>query len=225
MTHWHSLMMMVSWNQIREEHNLSVNQGRAVILRCSSKILMRHIMFQYNMIIMCLCYAVYTTDLFSLFWFRILSSLRAGEDYDAEEEDSGVSKSDSELMPPPPLPRTSEVGSLSPSEDRRKPITPLAAMLPSKYANVDVREIFPDFRTDAVSTSTTRCSIVRTSIQYSSWLTLHVALQVRFFFVIRTFTKLEMIISMHHIVGLGWLLVKVFFFFLLLSGYVRSTVF
>lgn len=74
-----------------------------------------------------------------------------GEDYDAEEEDSSVSKSDSELMPPPPLPRTSEAGATTPPGERRKPITPLAAMLPSKYANIDVREIFPDFRADAVS--------------------------------------------------------------------------
>lgn len=28
--------------------------------------------------------------------------------------------------------------------------TPLAAKLPSKYANVDVRELFPDFRPDKV---------------------------------------------------------------------------
>lgn len=28
--------------------------------------------------------------------------------------------------------------------------TPLAAMLPSKYANIDVRELFPDFRPDKV---------------------------------------------------------------------------
>lgn len=28
--------------------------------------------------------------------------------------------------------------------------TPLAAMLPSKYANVDVTELFPDFRPDKV---------------------------------------------------------------------------
>lgn len=32
----------------------------------------------------------------------------------------------------------------------RKLETPLAAMLPSKYANVDVRELFPDFRPDKV---------------------------------------------------------------------------
>lgn len=34
--------------------------------------------------------------------------------------------------------------------NERKLETPLAAMLPSKYANVDVREIFPDFRPDKV---------------------------------------------------------------------------
>ncbi|XP_069947042.1 transcription initiation factor TFIID subunit 1 isoform X2 [Cherax quadricarinatus] len=73
-----------------------------------------------------------------------------GEDYDAEEEENGVNKSDSELMPPPPLPRTSEAGSVTPPGDRRKLVTPLAAMLPSKYTNVDVSELFPDFRTDAV---------------------------------------------------------------------------
>lgn len=36
------------------------------------------------------------------------------------------------------------------SEADRKLETPLAAMLPSKYANVDVRELFPDFRPDKV---------------------------------------------------------------------------
>lgn len=35
-------------------------------------------------------------------------------------------------------------------EADRKLETPLAAMLPSKYANVDVRELFPDFRPDKV---------------------------------------------------------------------------
>lgn len=92
-----------------------------------------------------------------------------GEDYDAEEEENGLSKSDSELMPPPPLPKTSESGGAPPSttttattpstttstsapttSTSRRPITPLAAMLPSKYLNVDVKEIFPDFRPDAV---------------------------------------------------------------------------
>lgn len=35
-------------------------------------------------------------------------------------------------------------------EAEKKLSTPLAAMLPSKYANVDVRELFPDFRPDKV---------------------------------------------------------------------------
>lgn len=83
--------------------------------------------------------------------FLIYIIHQTGEDYDAEEEDSGINKSDSELMPPPPLPRTSEAGTTTPPSDRRRPVTPLAAMLPSKYANIDVRELFPDFRTDAVS--------------------------------------------------------------------------
>lgn len=97
-----------------------------------------------------------------------------GEDYDAEEEENGLSKSDSELMPPPPLPKTSESGGGPPpsatitatnvttasttttsasttTSTSRRPITPLAAMLPSKYLNVNVKEIFPDFRPDAVS--------------------------------------------------------------------------
>lgn len=40
-------------------------------------------------------------------------------------------------------------GDESKNIDRRLE-TPLAAMLPSKYANVDVRELFPDFRPDKV---------------------------------------------------------------------------
>lgn len=40
------------------------------------------------------------------------------------------------------------------SEKARKLETPLAAMLPSKYANVEVTELFPDFRPDKVSTTT-----------------------------------------------------------------------
>jgi len=33
---------------------------------------------------------------------------------------------------------------------KKKLDTPLATMLPSKYENVDVRELFPDFRPDKV---------------------------------------------------------------------------
>lgn len=37
------------------------------------------------------------------------------------------------------------------SEAPKKLETPLAAMLPSKYANTNVTELFPDFRPDKVS--------------------------------------------------------------------------
>ncbi|XP_045771429.1 transcription initiation factor TFIID subunit 1 isoform X2 [Maniola jurtina] len=73
------------------------------------------------------------------------------EDYENESEQrnndegyEGDMEGDGELMPPPstvPKPKT----------DRPKKLdTPLAAMLPSKYANVDVTELFPDFRPDKV---------------------------------------------------------------------------
>lgn len=39
----------------------------------------------------------------------------------------------------------------SKNDKPKKLETPLAAMLPSKYANVDVTELFPDFRPDKVS--------------------------------------------------------------------------
>ncbi|XP_023310146.1 transcription initiation factor TFIID subunit 1 isoform X2 [Anoplophora glabripennis] len=68
------------------------------------------------------------------------------EDYDADDEN--VSKKDDELMPPPPPPPVSKEQKESTCEDteKKKLETPLAAMLPSKYANVDVTELFPDFR-------------------------------------------------------------------------------
>lgn len=59
--------------------------------------------------------------------------------YDADDE--GKPK-DQELMPPPP-PKTEESKT---AEEKKKLETPLAAMLPSKYANVNVTELFPDFR-------------------------------------------------------------------------------
>lgn len=72
-------------------------------------------------------------------------------DYDADDEGPNM-KLDMQLMPPPPLPET-EKESADLTEDglKKKLETPLAAMLPSKYANVDVRELFPDFRHDKVS--------------------------------------------------------------------------
>jgi transcription initiation factor TFIID subunit 1 len=78
-----------------------------------------------------------------------------GTEYDADDEGTGL-KSDTLLMPPPPLPAvgkdeaTSEHEAAGGDGRRRKLDTPLAAMLPSKYQNVDVTEIFPDFRVDKV---------------------------------------------------------------------------
>lgn len=71
-------------------------------------------------------------------------------DYDADDE--GPTKRDVQLMPPPPLPG-SEYGNTTSNDDikQKKLETPLAAMLPSKYQNVDVKELFPDFRHDKVS--------------------------------------------------------------------------
>ncbi|XP_055377436.1 transcription initiation factor TFIID subunit 1 [Condylostylus longicornis] len=80
-----------------------------------------------------------------------------------EKSDSDTDKKDDkELMPPPSLPlKTSTYEQTYKSDGEtdiktekldapKKLDTPLAAMLPSKYANVDVRELFPDFRPDKV---------------------------------------------------------------------------
>jgi transcription initiation factor TFIID subunit 1 len=78
-----------------------------------------------------------------------------GTDYDADDEGTGL-KSDTQLMPPPPLPcaekdnNSYEQEAASGEGRRRKLETPLAAMLPSKYQNIDVTELFPDFRVDKV---------------------------------------------------------------------------
>lgn len=73
------------------------------------------------------------------------------EDYsdinELAEDEGGPSVDDSVLMPPPPTPTSK---SMSASDAKKKLETPLAAMLPSKYANIDVRELFPDFRPDKV---------------------------------------------------------------------------
>lgn len=72
-------------------------------------------------------------------------------DYDADDEEV-INKSDTQLMPPPPIPDEKEI--LTPEEveaaRQRKLETPLASMLPSKYANIDVTELFPDFRANKV---------------------------------------------------------------------------
>lgn len=63
-----------------------------------------------------------------------------------DEGYEGDMEGDGELMPPP-----STIPNRSGQPDKQKKLeTPLAAMLPSKYANVDVRELFPDFRPDKV---------------------------------------------------------------------------
>lgn len=55
-------------------------------------------------------------------------------------------------MPPPPTPTVqSQVEVNQEGVEKRRLDTPLAAMLPSKYANVDVTELFPDFRHGKVS--------------------------------------------------------------------------
>ncbi|KAK2720741.1 transcription initiation factor TFIID subunit 1-like isoform X2 [Artemia franciscana] len=76
--------------------------------------------------------------------------IEVAEDCSVEESEADevcLPKNDSVLMPPP-LHRDT----LSNNGDyqNRKIITPLAAMLPSKYADIDVNEIFPDFKPDKV---------------------------------------------------------------------------
>lgn len=65
--------------------------------------------------------------------------------YDADDEEH---KEDKDLMPPPPVPKEKEA--LTSEEEmaamKRKLETPLASVLPSKYAGVDVTTLFPHFR-------------------------------------------------------------------------------
>lgn len=72
---------------------------------------------------------------------------------------NGEATDDKELMPPPPQNaapsvKQDETEGMSAAEAKKaadkKLETPLGAMLPSKYADVDVTEIFPDFRQDKV---------------------------------------------------------------------------
>ncbi|KAL1130727.1 hypothetical protein AAG570_011968 [Ranatra chinensis] len=69
-------------------------------------------------------------------------------DYDADDE--GLI--DNRLMPPPPPLSGIKLESDKKMDDikKKKLETPLAAMLPSKYANINVTELFPDFRIDKV---------------------------------------------------------------------------
>lgn len=56
-------------------------------------------------------------------------------------------------MPPPRTPSIQSQVEVNQDVEKRRLDTPLAAMLPSKYANVDVTELFPDFRHGKVSFS------------------------------------------------------------------------
>ncbi|KAJ1525331.1 hypothetical protein ONE63_010152 [Megalurothrips usitatus] len=73
-------------------------------------------------------------------------------DYDADDEGTGPKPADNDLMPPPPVPDDKKLeGDEESDEDKaKKRETPLASMLPSKYAGTDVRNLFPDFRVDKV---------------------------------------------------------------------------
>lgn len=66
-------------------------------------------------------------------------------DYDADDEEVGL-KVNCDLKPPTSFGENDGVIGTSDNEDNKKLETPLAAMLPSKYAGVDVRDLFPDFR-------------------------------------------------------------------------------
>ena len=83
-------------------------------------------------------------------------------DYDAEDGDDQAR--DARLMPPPPpavtgtgtgttpaAPSPSQKEKESKEPPRRKQLnTPLGAMLPEKYAGVEITDLFPDFREDKV---------------------------------------------------------------------------
>lgn len=84
---------------------------------------------------------------------EISRRMEDGTDYDADDEEPPY-KSDTQLMPPPPplFEYERDGNTHEPDSDgkKKKLETPLAAMLPSKYADVDVRELFPDFRVGKV---------------------------------------------------------------------------
>lgn len=87
------------------------------------------------------------------FFSETVKEIKREKETGYEADDEGIEhKLDAELMPPPPVPEEKE--NLTPEEAeealKRKLETPLASMLPSKYANVDVTELFPDFRPNKV---------------------------------------------------------------------------
>lgn len=68
------------------------------------------------------------------------------------DNDSSNTKSYGTLMPPPPAPEGNkcQFSDDMESEEMKRLKTPLASMLPSKYVNVNVTELFPDFRPNKV---------------------------------------------------------------------------
>lgn len=88
-----------------------------------------------------------------------VENAKKGSDKNDGTTDKKSTDNDAELMPPPSLPLRSQISTDSTKSENisdegkaldKRLETPLAAMLPSKYANVDVRELFPDFRPDKV---------------------------------------------------------------------------
>ncbi|XP_015118344.1 transcription initiation factor TFIID subunit 1 isoform X2 [Diachasma alloeum] len=71
-------------------------------------------------------------------------------DYNVDNEEI-VNKSGEQLMLPPPKPEgESSIPGEAESARQRRLETPLAPLLPSKYAGIEVTEIFPDFRPNGV---------------------------------------------------------------------------
>ncbi|XP_064482007.1 transcription initiation factor TFIID subunit 1-like isoform X2 [Ornithodoros turicata] len=76
------------------------------------------------------------------------NGVKSSESQDEEDDWEEKDAKDSALMPPPPPSASMANGTTESEASRRKRSldTPLAAMLPSKYADLDVTELFPEFR-------------------------------------------------------------------------------
>lgn len=82
----------------------------------------------------------------------------AGENASSSSANADDKDLEAKLMPPPPpslklhIPDQQELKDLDgkPLTGEKKLDTPLAAMLPSKYADIDVRDLFPEFSQDKV---------------------------------------------------------------------------
>ncbi|XP_026472569.1 transcription initiation factor TFIID subunit 1 [Ctenocephalides felis] len=82
----------------------------------------------------------------------------SGHDRNDTNQGNSASNANDNILMPPPGQKSSEGkdnsladdDTMNNSDSKKKLETPLAAMLPSKYAGVDVTELFPDFRSDKV---------------------------------------------------------------------------